>query len=112
MIQDDKQSTAPSSRPAADDGNVTTGVTGLDEILGGGLVEGGLYLIAGMAGVGKTILSSQIGFHRVAQGDMVLYITLIVESHSKLLSHLKGLCRSTTPVPSPTECSSSRAITS
>lgn len=93
MTQDDHQP-ADSSAPAPDSdrtGNVTTGVTGLDDILGGGLVEGGLYLIEGMAGAGKTILSSQIGFHRVAQGDMVLYITLIAESHTKLLSHLKAM---------------------
>ena len=70
---------------------VTTGVPGLDDILGGGLVKGGLYLIEGMAGSGKTILSTQIGFHRVTEGDTVLYVTLIAESHSKLLAHLKGL---------------------
>ncbi|WP_061160056.1 ATPase domain-containing protein [Caballeronia temeraria] len=91
MNQDAKHSPAQPRPPAANDGNVTTGVPGLDEILGGGFVEGGLYLIEGMAGAGKTILSSQIGFHRVAQGDMVLYITLIAESHTKLLSHLRGL---------------------
>jgi circadian clock protein KaiC len=91
MNQDDKHSTAQPRQHAANDGNVTTGVAGLDDILGGGFVEGGLYLIEGMAGAGKTILSSQIGFHRVAQGDMVLYITLIAESHTKLLSHLRGL---------------------
>ncbi|SAK56069.1 Circadian clock protein kinase KaiC [Caballeronia pedi] len=91
MNQDDNHSTGQPRPPAANDGNVTTGVAGLDDILGGGLVEGGLYLIEGMAGAGKTILSSQIGFHRVAQGDMVLYITLIAESHTKLLSHLRGL---------------------
>lgn len=70
---------------------VTTGVKGLDLILGGGLVAGGLYLIEGMAGAGKTILSSQIAFHRIAQGERVLYMTLIAESHSKLLAHLKPL---------------------
>ena len=70
---------------------VTTGVKGLDSILGGGLVAGGLYLIEGMAGAGKTILSSQIAFHRIAQGERVLYMTLIAESHSKLLAHLKPL---------------------
>ncbi|WP_345815847.1 ATPase domain-containing protein [Paraburkholderia sp. PREW-6R] len=71
--------------------NVETGVPGLDEILGGGLVKGGVYLLEGMAGAGKTILSSQIGFHRVTQGEKVLYTTLIAESHDKLLSHLKNL---------------------
>ena len=54
--------------------NVETGVPGLDAILGGGLVSGALYLIEGMAGAGKTILSSQIGFHRVRQGEEGLTI--------------------------------------
>ncbi|WP_244745736.1 ATPase domain-containing protein [Paraburkholderia terricola] len=71
--------------------NVETGVPGFDEILGGGLVSGGVYLLEGMAGAGKTILSSQIGFHRVSRGEKVLYMTLIAESHDKLLAHLKGL---------------------
>ena len=71
--------------------NVETGVPGFDEILGGGLVRGGVYLLEGMAGAGKTILSSQIGFHRVSKGEKVLYMTLIAESHDKLLAHLKGL---------------------
>jgi circadian clock protein KaiC len=65
MINSDTPS-APDAADAADDTNtITTGVPGLDDILGGGLVRGGLYLIEGMAGAGKTILSSQIGFHRV-----------------------------------------------
>jgi circadian clock protein KaiC len=81
----------PTATQTANDGYVTTGVPGLDDIIGGGFVEGGLYLIEGMAGAGKTILSSQIGFHRVAQGDMVLYVTLIAESHTKLLSHLRRM---------------------
>ncbi|WP_118179956.1 ATPase domain-containing protein [Paraburkholderia phosphatilytica] len=79
------------STSAAVRSTVETGVPGLDVILGGGLVSGGLYLIEGMAGAGKTILSSQIGFHRVKQGDRVLYMTLIAESHDKLLGHLSGL---------------------
>ncbi len=91
MTQDDTLQNQPARPNPANNGNVTTGVPGLDGILGGGLVEGGLYLIEGMAGAGKTILSSQIGFHRLAQGDRVLYMTLIAESHTKLLSHLKAL---------------------
>lgn len=71
--------------------NVETGVPGLDDILGGGFVSGALYLIEGMAGAGKTILSSQIGFHRILQGEKVLYMTLIAESHDKLLGHLREL---------------------
>lgn len=68
-----------------------TGVPGLDTVLGGGLIEGGLYLIEGVAGTGKTILSSQIAFNQVRAGRRVLYLTLIAESHAKLLQHLRGL---------------------
>lgn len=67
-----------------------TGIPGLDDLLGGGLVAHGLYLVEGMPGAGKTILASQIAFHQARAGEQVLFITLIAESHGKLLSHLRG----------------------
>lgn len=70
---------------------IETGVPGLDRILGGGLVEAGLYLIEGAAGTGKTILSSQIAFYRAARGEKIVFVTLIAESHGKLLEHLSTL---------------------
>lgn len=70
---------------------VETGVPGLDHILGGGLIEAGLYLIQGDAGTGKTILSSQIAFHLARQRKRVVIATLIAESHGKLLQHLSTL---------------------
>ena len=70
---------------------IASGVSGLDTVLGGGLVENGLYLIEGMAGTGKTILSSQICFHQVREGKKVLFVTLIAESHAKLLQHLGSM---------------------
>jgi circadian clock protein KaiC len=65
-----------------------TNIKGLDLILGGGLVDSALYMIEGMPGAGKTILSSQLAFEFARQGDNVLYITLIAESHGKLIRHL------------------------
>lgn len=65
-----------------------TGVPGMDELLGGGLVASGLYLIEGMPGAGKTILASQIAFNLARKGLNVLFVTLIAESHGKLLGHL------------------------
>lgn len=65
-----------------------TGVPGFDELLGGGLVANGLYLIEGMPGAGKTILASQIAFNLAREGKSILFITLIAESHAKLLHHL------------------------
>jgi circadian clock protein KaiC len=45
-------------------------------------------MIEGMPGAGKTIFSSQLAFEFARQGDSVLYITLIAESHGKLIRHL------------------------
>lgn len=67
---------------------IPTEVPGLDEILGGGLLEGGLYLLEGVAGAGKTLLASQICFSWARAGRRVVFITLIAESHGKLVQHL------------------------
>lgn len=39
---------------------VDTGVPGLDTILNGGLFRGGVYIVEGAPGSGKTILGNQI----------------------------------------------------
>lgn len=70
---------------------VRTGVPGLDLVLGGGFRPGGLYLVEGRAGGGKTILASQVAFHRAASGERVLYVTVLAEGHGKLLDHIRGL---------------------
>lgn len=67
-----------------------TGVAGFDQVLGGGLPANALYLIQGLAGSGKTTLACQIGFNHAKQGKKVLILTLIAESHGKLLNHLGG----------------------
>ena len=65
-----------------------TGVAGMDHILGGGFPAHSLYLIQGLAGSGKTTLACQIGFHHAHQGKKVLILTLIAETHDKMLNHL------------------------
>jgi len=70
---------------------VSTGIFGLDNILDGGLVPGAVYIVQGTPGAGKTILSNQFCFHRVTQGEKVLYVTLLAESHSRLMQHLSGM---------------------
>src|SRR5690606_10247893 len=69
---------------------IPTQVPGLDEVLGGGLKPGALYLVNGATGSGKTILAAQIGFGVAREGGKVLVLTLIAESHGKLLDHLAG----------------------
>lgn len=53
-----------------------TGVEGLDDVLGGGLARGRLYLIEGSPGAGKTTIGLQFLRTGVAEGQRCLYITL------------------------------------
>lgn len=52
------------------------GITGLDDILRGGLPCGQIYLVEGNPGTGKTTLSMQFLLEGVRRGETVLYITL------------------------------------
>ena len=56
--------------------HASTGVAGLDDILGGGLPVDRLYLVQGTPGVGKTTLALQFLLEGVRNGERVLYITL------------------------------------
>ncbi|KQT54972.1 circadian clock protein KaiC [Aureimonas sp. Leaf454] len=55
---------------------VSTGIAGLDHILGAGLTPDRLYLVEGTPGTGKTTLSLQFLLAGVAAGESGLYITL------------------------------------
>ncbi len=68
-----------------------SGVSGLDRILDGGFFAGGVYLVEGVPGAGKTILANQICFHHAKTAGRALYVTLLAESHSRLLQHLQDL---------------------
>ncbi|QKT02963.1 AAA family ATPase [Ectothiorhodospiraceae bacterium 2226] len=70
---------------------LTTGVAGLDEILHGGLIEGSAYLVQGAPGTGKTILANQLCFSLARQGGQALYLTLLSETHDRLISHLADM---------------------
>jgi circadian clock protein KaiC len=68
-----------------------TGIPGLDGLVEGGLPRGGIYLVAGPPGSGKTILANQICFHHASQGQHAVYVSLLSESHEGMLSHLARL---------------------
>ena len=53
-----------------------TGISGLDDILSGGLPRNRLSLAMGCPGVGKTTLGLQFLFEGRDQGESVLYVTL------------------------------------
>lgn len=74
-----------------------TGVPGLDDVLGGGLTRGRLYLVEGNPGSGKTTLAMQFLSEGVRLGERVLYVTLsetaeelqgVAESHGWNLNHI------------------------
>jgi len=62
-----------------------TGVTGLDDVLSGGLAPDRLYLVEGVPGSGKTTLAMQFLLEGARQGQPVLYVTLS-ESRDELLA--------------------------
>jgi circadian clock protein KaiC len=68
-----------------------TGVPGLDTVLGGGLRHGGVYLVIGPPGAGKTVLGNQICFAQAVTGARAIYLTLLSENHSNMLDNLEGL---------------------
>src|SRR4051794_31510257 len=53
-----------------------TGITGLDNILGGGLPRNCLYLVDGNPGVGKTTLALKFLLEGRERGERGLYVTL------------------------------------
>lgn len=52
-----------------------TGIGELDRVLGGGLVPGGVVLLAGEPGVGKSTLLLDVACRDAAAGQRVLYVT-------------------------------------
>lgn len=70
---------------------VSSGISGLDIILQGGFIKRGIYIIMGEPGSGKTILANQTCFNHVAQGERAIYITLLAETHSRMLANLRTL---------------------
>ena len=63
----------------------SSGCTGLDSVLGGGLPVGHFYLVEGEPGTGKTTLALQFVTDGLAHGEKVLYVTLS-ESAAELTS--------------------------
>ena len=68
-----------------------TGVPGLDVILRGGLLRGGIYILMGPPGVGKTTLGANVCFHQAKSGGGAVYLTLLAETSSRMVLHLQGL---------------------
>ena len=60
----------------AENDRASSGLVGLDEILGGGLVRGRLHLIEGRPGTGKTTLAMQFVLAGRDRSETVLYVSM------------------------------------
>lgn len=63
-------------------------VPGLDTILCGGFLQGGLYMVQGPPGAGKTVLGNQLIFNHAAEGNHALFVTVLGENHARMMLHL------------------------
>lgn len=66
---------------------LSTGVPGLDELLGGGIPEFSFNLIAGSPGCGKTTLAHQIMFSLAGPERRALFFTVLGEPPLKMLRY-------------------------
>lgn len=55
---------------------VKIGISGIDEMLEGGLVPGRPYVVSGTAGTGKTAVAMRFLLEGVAAGEQVLYVAI------------------------------------
>ena len=70
---------------------VPTLVPGIDTILRGGFLSGGLYMIQGAPGMGKTILANQIIYNLAKRGHRALFVTVLGENHGRMMLHLQSM---------------------
>lgn len=68
----------------------SSGHAELDRVLGGGFVAGGVLLLGGEPGIGKSTLLAQVAIDQAAHGKNVLYVTG-EESPSQVALRLKRL---------------------
>ena len=74
-----------------EENRLKTGISELDRVLGGGIVEGCVVLIGGDPGVGKSTVSLQVSNQLTGQGHTVLYVSGEESvSQTKLRAHRLG----------------------
>jgi circadian clock protein KaiC len=66
---------------------ITTGSTGLDEVLYGGVPANTIAVLMGAPGTGKTILAEQLAFANATPESRVLYLTTLSEPLEKFIAH-------------------------
>ena len=75
----------------SDDGQerISCGISGLDEVLHGGLIPHRFYLVEGSPGAGKTTLAMQYLLEGVRAGERCLYVTLS-ETREELMAGMRS----------------------
>jgi KaiC domain protein len=63
---------------------VSSGITGLDEMLGGGIPSGHIVVVIGDTGTGKTTLALQYVYEGLLKGESAIYISIEEEKESIL----------------------------
>ena len=76
-----------SAAPEAIDRRVSTGIPGLDRMLGGGLIEGRPYLVTGGTGSGKTLLGLTFLLEGLRREEEVLLVA-VDEPPSEILENV------------------------
>jgi len=69
---------------------LSSGVPGLDELIGGGLLKRSMTLLSGSAGIGKSILAMQFLLEGAKHGERAVYITL-EEGPAQILANAEAL---------------------
>jgi circadian clock protein KaiC len=95
MIDDDGVSVLPITSLAlahkASSARVSTGVTGLDEMLGGkGFFRGSSVLVSGTAGTGKSSIAAKFASAACARGENCLYFAF-EESPSQIIRNMRSV---------------------
>jgi circadian clock protein KaiC len=79
------------TKTVPDQRRLPSGIAGLDTILRGGFMLGGMYIVQGAPGAGKTIFTNQICFHHVAGGGRAMFVTLLAENHARMIGSLRPM---------------------
>jgi circadian clock protein KaiC len=70
---------------------LASGQPRLDAILGGGLIDPSIALIAGLPGTGKTVLAQQYAFANGTDQRPAMYLSTVAEPLAKILYFAEGL---------------------
>lgn len=70
---------------------ISSGMPHLDQILCGGWLRGGIYIVGGPPGTGKTTMGNHFCFAAAERGEPAIYVTMLAETHGRMMLHLRTL---------------------